>query len=382
MSQSACNWMRLIRENTETIVQQGAEVPLVSVSLIAYNHAEYIERAIDSVLMQKTSFPVAIVIGEDFSADGTRDIVRRCQKENPQRVHLLMSSRNLGEYSNGGILNAMRNLRACKGKYIARLDGDDYWTDPLKLQKQVDFLEAHPECSICSTNQMIVDRDGKVLKDKRHAPEEQPPTIYDLDRLLNPYPGLGTASVMFRRDCVDSMPEIIYKVFYGDWVLFLTCALRGKLGYLPEVMMARRLHPGGIHTSLGRFERQLIEIRDFKVFLEHYDNPVIQDYFTRELARAERELKGGYIAYAQELMPAKKRAAIIDMLKESGIPPSWVRDVLYLAYERSLYKHYWVADYNNSLAWWIRLLCSFPFKTLGDRHLLRLGWDSLRGSRQ
>ena len=117
--------------------------PLVSVSIVTYNHKPYIRKAIEGALNQKTSFPFEIVIGEDQSTDGTREIVLSYQQNYPHRIRVITSDRNVG-----GRDNSHRTDRACRGKYIAWCEGDDYWHDPYKLQKQVDCLETHPDVGL------------------------------------------------------------------------------------------------------------------------------------------------------------------------------------------------------------------------------------------
>ena len=129
----------------------------VSVAMITYNHERFIAQAIESVLMQQTDFAVELVIGEDCSTDGTREIVRAYGERYPERVHPLLHEHNLGLKGHN---NFVATLKACRGQYIALLEGDDYWTDPHKLQKQVDFLDGHPEYVGCFHNAMEVFDDG------------------------------------------------------------------------------------------------------------------------------------------------------------------------------------------------------------------------------
>ena len=117
--------------------------PLVSIVTITYNHEPWISMAIEGVLMQKVSFPIEYIIAEDCSTDGTRKICEQYARKYPDIIKLLPSDKNYG-----AVKNEHRAFVAAKGKYIATCEGDDYWTDPLKLQKQVDFLEAHPEYSV------------------------------------------------------------------------------------------------------------------------------------------------------------------------------------------------------------------------------------------
>ena len=114
----------------------------LSVVTITYNHAPYIAKCIEGVLMQQVNFPMEFIIAEDCSTDGTRAICEEYAKKYPDLIRLLPSEGNMG-----AVMNEQRAFEAARGKYIATCEGDDYWTDPLKLQKQVDFLESHPECT-------------------------------------------------------------------------------------------------------------------------------------------------------------------------------------------------------------------------------------------
>lgn len=116
----------------------------LSVVTITYNHAPYIAKCIEGVLMQQVNFPMEFIIAEDCSTDGTRAICEEYAKKYPALIRLLPSDGNMG-----AVMNEQRAFEAARGKYIATCEGDDYWTDPLKLQKQVDFLESHPDYSVC-----------------------------------------------------------------------------------------------------------------------------------------------------------------------------------------------------------------------------------------
>ena len=129
----------------------------VSVSVTAYNHEKYIAQAIDSILMQEVDFEYEIIIGEDYSADNTRNIVIDFQRRYPDKIKLILPQENLG-YGGNKIFD--QTLQVSRGEYVALLDGDDYWTSPHKLRKQVDFLDSHPECSMCFHNAQVFYEDG------------------------------------------------------------------------------------------------------------------------------------------------------------------------------------------------------------------------------
>ena len=125
--------------------------PLVSVCCITYNHAQFIRKCLDGFLMQETSFPIEILIHDDCSTDGTTEIIREYEAKYPDLIFPLYEEEN--QYQQGKAAEIdFYNYRRARGKYIAYCEGDDYWTDPLKLQKQVDFMEANPEYGLCYTD--------------------------------------------------------------------------------------------------------------------------------------------------------------------------------------------------------------------------------------
>jgi glycosyltransferase involved in cell wall biosynthesis len=222
--------------------KSAPSVPKVSVRLMTYNHEEFIEDALRSILAQNTPFPFEIVVGDDSSTDRTPEILDRYHKDFPERLSLLPRPERLGSRK-----NAIDILKNCHGEYIALIDGDDYWTDPFKLQKQAQFLDSHTDCSLCFHN---VTR--KYSWDD-HPDESGVPSnfaeITEIDDLLvSDYP--PTSSVMFRNHLIVSFPDWYYEIFSGDWPLFVMLAQHGKIGYIDEVMGVYRMHPGGLWTGL------------------------------------------------------------------------------------------------------------------------------------
>lgn len=130
----------------------------VSVVCVTYNHEKYIRKALDSILVQQTTFPFEILVGEDCSTDKTGDILREYQSMYPGRFTVLYREKNLG-----ATVNEYDLLQMTKGKYIAALELDDIWTDSLKLQKQYDFMEKHPEYIGCAHDFILIDKNGKEL---------------------------------------------------------------------------------------------------------------------------------------------------------------------------------------------------------------------------
>ena len=127
----------------------------VSVSVTTYNHSKFIAQALESILMQDVDFDYEIIVGDDCSTDGAREIIATYQQQFPDRIRYIFPQSNLGDR---GKLMFIETIRACNGEYIAMMDGDDYWTAPDKLRRQVEYLEAHPECPMCYHNVLTIFR--------------------------------------------------------------------------------------------------------------------------------------------------------------------------------------------------------------------------------
>jgi glycosyltransferase involved in cell wall biosynthesis len=216
----------------------------VSVCMITYNHEQYIAQAIESALMQKTNFDFEIVIGEDCSTDRTRDIIIQYQKKYPERIKLLLNEKNVG-----GNQNFIRTLSACIGEYIAILEGDDFWTSPNKLQKQVNFLENHPECSICFHSVLGFYDDNLERKDF-FIPSKKMKPISTIEDLLKEN-FIPTLSVMYRKKNIPRIPEDLTKSWMLDWPFHILIAKTGKIGYLDEVLGKYRRHENSLCSKKG-----------------------------------------------------------------------------------------------------------------------------------
>src|SRR4030042_4698887 len=183
-----------------------ASEPLVSVIMITYNQAPYIAQAIEGVLRQKVNFLLELVIGEDCSADGTREIVSGYQERYPDIVRVVTSERNIGLR-----VKCYRTIKACKGKFIAFCEGDDYWQNPWKLQKQADYLENHPECGlIYSSFDVYYQKSKRLIKDfVRHMKWDIPenPNILQYIQGKNGLQGILTCTVMVRRSLCEQIIE-------------------------------------------------------------------------------------------------------------------------------------------------------------------------------
>jgi len=221
----------------------GSFTMKVSVSMITYNHEKFIAKALDSILMQRTNFDYEIVVGEDCSTDNTRNILLGYQERFPDKLRLFLNEQNIGMHRNNE-----QTLESCKGEYVAILEGDDYWTSPDKLQKQVDFLDKHPECVICFHNVMEFYEDGSREPHPFH--ENLKKEVFTVEDLLagNFIP---TLSSMFRNG-ITKVPELFSLLPMGDWPFHIFTALHGKIGYINEVMAVHVHHREGVWFTMAQ----------------------------------------------------------------------------------------------------------------------------------
>lgn len=217
---------------------------LVSVCIQTFNQKNYIKQCLDGVLMQQTNFSIEIILGEDDSSDGTREICIDYAEQHPEQIRLFLRDRKDVIFIGGnatGRFNFIENLKESKGKYIALCEGDDYWTDPLKLQKQVDFLEENSEYSMCF-------HDAWVIKDEKkiNLYVNQEKSIFTTEDLFKRH-FIPTASIVFRN--MIQQPQWFYKIASGDRLLLFLLSLQGKIKCLTEVMSVYRLHSGGVSNT-------------------------------------------------------------------------------------------------------------------------------------
>jgi glycosyltransferase involved in cell wall biosynthesis len=217
-------------------------VPIVSIACITYNQENFIKDAIEGFLMQKTTFPIEIIINDDASTDNTAEILRDYADKHPNLIIPIFQKEN--QYSKGFNPGVEFVFPLCKGKYIALCEGDDYWTDPYKLQKQVDFLEANNDYTICFHEVMIL-KNGEMLTDyvTRRVPEET--DILDLAE--GNY--IHTTSVVFKNKLFDNFPEQFSKAPVGDYFLHMLNAQYGRIKKFNQVMAVYRAHNDGIHSK-------------------------------------------------------------------------------------------------------------------------------------
>ncbi len=217
--------------------------PLLTVCIITYNHEKYIAQAIDSFLAQRADFAWQLVIADDCSTDRTPEILRAYKRRYPELIHLILQEKNVGPESNWLDL-----IDYPKTKYVLYAEGDDYLTDPTKLQRQVDFLESHPDFALCFHPVEVVYEDGSRPAETFPSPAQRhhKTTLGLNDLLLGNF--IQTNSVMYRWRFTGASIKDIYPrgIAPGDWYLHLLHAATGKIGFINRTMAVYRRHPGGI----------------------------------------------------------------------------------------------------------------------------------------
>jgi len=231
----------ITRTQNEIMSNWEEAQPLVSICCITYNHLSYLREAIDSFLMQETSFPFEIIVHDDASTDGTTEIVLEYAKKYPNIIRVIIQSQN--QYSKGGLINPRFVFPKARGKFIALCEGDDYWTDKTKLQKQVDFLENNPEYVITYSDAQPFDENG--LLDVNYGGAKK-----DLDSIeLKKAIPIFTLTTCFR-NVIKEIPHELISARFGDLVMWSLLGHYGKGKYLPDIMPAAyRVHDEGVFSK-------------------------------------------------------------------------------------------------------------------------------------
>ena len=243
----------------------GGQVPIVSVLMITHNHEAHVVQAIESILSQECEFAFELIIGEDRSRDRTRDICLDYQKKYPGIVRVVFSDENVGMHR-----NFARIWHRARGKYIAMCEGDDYWIDRRKIAKEMAWLEERPVFTMCGTltEKIRQDKDGVWRKCGVVGPVEDK-EWYSLEDLIPNYT-FHFSSIMLRKDAVR-FPRWFWDVYCVDRPLYLLCAEKGPVGFIPEITSVYRLHEGGIWSPSDNMGKASKGIRLFENIDRYFD---------------------------------------------------------------------------------------------------------------
>lgn len=267
-------------------------MPKLSVLVPTFNHEKFIVQMLDGALMQQTDFEFEIIIGDDASADNNALIISQYAKKYANTIKAFLHPQNLGPIEPremGGKNNVAFLFSKCQGEYIALCEGDDYWTDPLKLQKQVDFLSHNPSYSLCHHQLDVVYEDNSPNHQFNSDNQRDTSSVKDL--LADKSWFLGTASTVFRNVFKQGMPDWWWKSASGDLGIFIEVARHGEIKYLSETMGTYRKHRGGmtnIHTPQNSFF--LKNRMEMFQALDKYLNFQYTDILEKTILKYENEL--------------------------------------------------------------------------------------------
>ena len=274
----------MMEKTEDEIIQnwKSRQKPLLSCCFITYNHEKFISQAIDGMLKQETDFPFEIIIHDDASTDGTAEIIKKYADKYPHIIQTILQKEN--QYSQKKNIMAIP-IKEARGQYIATLEGDDYWTDPLKLQKQVDFLEKNSEYVCCYHNSMVINDNNEIVQDVLfHNPKD-----YSEKELLSASADMATETVVFRN--IIEYPDFFKGVPIGDTVRWHLMGFYGKAKYLDNVgKSVYRRHEGGVWTRLSylnKFEKNIFASLRIKenLIINHLPVDDFNRYFNQYIAR-------------------------------------------------------------------------------------------------
>lgn len=293
----------------------------VSVSIITYNHERYIERAILSVLKQWVNFDYEIIIGDDCSTDRTREILLTYQQKYPDIIQLILHPKRYEGVP--GRLNNITNLYACRGQYIALLDGDDYWISEDKLQQQVDFLDQH-------TDYVLAFHDAKVVSE-----DNESDAYYYSEKAQNPHPGttftqqqiakkwfIQTSTMLFRNHLIGEFPDWFWQICSADHAIQLLVTKHGKAKCLNNLESVRRVHSRSFNNTYwsDKLTQNELMINDLLIFSENFS--ALRGAIQSDHILARRYSYSAHLLWQRN----KYKDSLVSFLRCISKDPSWVKE--------------------------------------------------------
>lgn len=274
--------------------------PLVSVIMTTYNHAPYVSKAIEGVLNQETNFDYELIIGEDCSTDGTKEIVKNYYEEHSETIRLFLNAKNIG-----GKQNVMITERACQGKYLAYCEGDDYWHNPKKLQKQIDYLRSHPECGLVfsdydcffAKNRKIIKNYRRTNRKLRNIPSQKNELLI---KMLHGKLGIQTCTLCLRKNLMDILLNSedylneIEKFPFGDTLRWANLSRLADLHCIDESLATYTILPESLSQSQNELKQTRTHIIQNRICIHlakkyNLPEPEIR-YFMNNLKRQELKI--------------------------------------------------------------------------------------------
>ncbi len=260
--------------------------PRVSVLLVTYNHEKYIRQALDGVMMQKTDFDFEVVVADDCSQDKTLAIIEEYAPDN-LNLRVLPTERNLGITR-----NYQRGFAACRGEYVAVLEGDDFWISPTKLKSLVAFLDQHPECAFCFHRFLIHDETSSSFSAQPLLEIGSEFALFTAAQLASDNFIGNFSACVYRRELIDQLDPALFEMKVYDWMLNIMVAQAGMIGYLPMIMSIYRAHPAGAWSgkTLAEHRPELFELIDaYDKYLDFKFESEFQIYKSAVLAEVTRQ---------------------------------------------------------------------------------------------
>jgi glycosyltransferase involved in cell wall biosynthesis len=240
-------------------------LPIISIWVLTYNHAKYIKECLIGIFSQKTNLNYEVLIGDDCSSDKTYEIINEISSTQKHPITIIRSKKNLWDVS--GTVLAYKLFSIARGKYVALCEGDDFWTDQNKLEKQVDYLDSNPHCSFCFTD-FQAER-NKTLQElhPNFKKENQFIGINFADQVASI---AQTCTWLVRRECIQNLPDWVTSAYTADWCMQVHFSKFGKGGYIPETTAVYRIHENGVWSKLSPFDGWRKNLKFYKTAMEQF----------------------------------------------------------------------------------------------------------------
>lgn len=303
------------KEKVEEVKNQAPSNPMVSVYVQTYQHKKYINKCLNSILEQKTNFDFEILLGEDHSTDGTREICQDYAWKFPEKIRLFRHHRGnqikiMGEPTSN--FNALFNFFSAKGKFIAFCEGDDFWEDPSKLQKQVDFLKINPEYIFTYHRVESVDENDQPISGLKDF--TQPELDISSEELLKGVYHPLLLSICFR-NVLEGIPKEMTQVINVDTFLLSLLGNYGKVKFLTEIAPAKyRKHPGGIWSTRNKkkkFLSKIITFRELSRFYLRQQNKELNEIYFTKLQNSYKMLINYYLKNGDLISASKSLGKLL-----------------------------------------------------------------------
>jgi glycosyltransferase involved in cell wall biosynthesis len=258
--------------------------PFISVCITTYNHEKFIEQTLEGVFMQKINYPVEVILYNDASSDRSDEIIRELIKDKTN-VSYISQRKNKGISG-----NFTDSIKEAKGKYVAVLDGDDYWIDEHKLQKQIDFLESHPEYAACFTDTLVKNEVNERLTEQGALKSKHKRNI-SLGNLADGGFWIPTSTFAFRNELLTKPIPVIYqKIKMVDIFLFYLILEKGNLAFLDEVTAVYRKHDSGEWSGLDHLEKFEFRINNLNLMSTHFkEHKILGEWFKEQVKSQKRQ---------------------------------------------------------------------------------------------